>query len=74
MRSHHIYRTLEALDKLQSIQRYLRKQFQPHMNHQEAKANMDARSLVFRRQNDFLRAYGMEITKQDVEEARSERR
>jgi hypothetical protein len=60
---------LLGLDALHSATAYLRSQFSIAMSREDAKANLDARALLFNCSNRILAQFGQEITYEEVEGA-----
>lgn len=54
MRGHYGQRILDALDRLHRIQQYLEAQWGDDFDRPHAKANLEARFIVFQRQQSYL--------------------
>lgn len=60
---------LIALDMLHNASLHIRHQWKIGMGREEAKANLDARAVLFNCSNQILRESGMGITREEVEGA-----
>jgi hypothetical protein len=61
--------TSAALDKLHSAAGHLARQFYAHWPREKAKANLDARALLFNCANAILRENGQGISRAEVDGA-----
>jgi hypothetical protein len=74
MRGYVQHRACAALDKLHSAAIYLRAEFDAKWPRDKAKANLDARALIFNCANAILKENGQGISRAEVDKARAAQR
>jgi hypothetical protein len=62
-------RVLIALDRLHDACQYVRNNFDVTMSREEAKANLDARAILFNCSNQIFREHNCPISKEEIEGA-----